>query len=62
MNYSAKAQAEYKRLRSLIGDRHPFGDCQLVALMIARAIDGTIIDGEVSCSDGKRIWHFWSLG
>ena len=62
MNFREKAEGEYERLRSLIGYRHPFGDCQLVALMISRAIGGSIIDGEVSCTDGKRIWHFWAFG
>ena len=60
MNNARKAQAEYNRLRSLIGGRHPKGDCQLVALMIARAIDGDIIDGTVSLGGGASIWHFWA--
>ena len=60
MENAAKAQAEYRRLRSLIGDRHPKGDCQLVALMIARAIDGDIIDGRVCFDEGDPIWHFWA--
>ena len=59
MDDTAKAQKEYDRLRSLIGGRHPKGDCQLVAMMIARAINGDIIDGMVSFEEGDPIWHFW---
>ena len=55
------AQAEYKRLRSLIGGRHPYGDCQLVALMIARAIGGDIIEGDVNFESRNQIWHYWAL-
>ena len=62
MDNAAKAQAEYNRLRSLIGGRHPKGDCQLVALMIARAIDGDIIDGIVSFEQRTPTWHFWARG
>ena len=62
MDNAAKAQAEYNRLRSLIGGRHPKGDCQLVALMTARAIDGDIIDGIVSFEQRTPTWHFWSRG
>ena len=60
MDDTAKAQTEYNRLRSLIGGRHPKGDCQLVALMIARAIDGDIIEGTVRFEAGAPIWHFWA--
>lgn len=62
MDNAAKAQAEYERLRSLIGGKHPKGDCQLVSLMIARAIEGDIIDGMVSFEEGEPIWHFWARG
>ncbi len=62
MDNAAKAQAEYERLRSLTGGRNPYSDCQLVALMIARAIGGDIIDGGVTCKSGKHIWHFWAHG
>ena len=54
------AQAEYERLCSLIGGKHPRGDCQLVSLMIARAIKGEIIDGMVSFVNQAPIWHFWA--
>lgn len=57
----AKAQAEYERLCALIGSTHPHGDCQLVALMVARAIDGRIIEGDVTWSDGSLSWHFWAV-
>lgn len=62
MDSAAKAQTEYERLRSLIGGRHPKGDCQLVALMVARAINGDIVDGMVSFEEGEPIWHFWARG
>lgn len=55
------AQKEYARLLSLTKGRHPFGDCQLVALMIARAIDGEIIEGDVDLAEGRQIWHYWAV-
>lgn len=60
MDNDALAKAEYQRLRSLIGGRYPNGDCQLVALMIARIISGEIIDGMVSFTTRDPMWHFWA--
>lgn len=60
MSATELAQLEYERLRALIGGRHPRGDCQLVSLMIARVIEGRIIEGDVSCDSGKQIWHYWA--
>lgn len=53
------ARAEYRRLCSLIGGKHPKGDCQLVSLMISRAINGEIVDGTVCFENRNPIWHFW---
>lgn len=53
-----RAAAEYARLCRLIG-KPPLGDCQLVSLMIANAIDGKIVSGFVLFDEGER-WHFWA--
>ena len=28
--------------------------------MIARAINGDIVEGTVDCESGKQIWHYWA--
>jgi hypothetical protein len=64
------ATREYQRLCSLLGGKPPYGDCQLVALMINRAIpDSQIVDGIVRVSydneDTEQCWrdieHFWVI-
>ena len=59
MNESAIAEQEYKRLCNLI-NRIPYGECQLVALMIHRAIPNSeIVEGVVRCEDCSDVEHFW---
>ena len=61
MKKTELTQSEYKRLRALINGRYPNGDCQLVALMIARAIVGQIVEGDVTFVDrNEPMWHFWA--
>ena len=58
MNEFILAEKEYKRLCNLIC-RVPYGECQLVALMIHRAIPNSkIVEGVVRCEDGD-VNHFW---
>lgn len=49
---------EYKRLCSLI-NKPPYGDCQLVALMLFFKVGGDIVRGELVMEDGKLVDHFW---
>ncbi len=52
------AKNEYKRLCELLG-RVPYGDCELVALMLHRTIPNSkIVHGDVKCRDGETK-HFW---
>ena len=61
MSDKAKSAAtEYARLFALTGGRPPYADCQLVALMIARATNSDIIKGSVVLSGGDRLWHYWA--
>jgi hypothetical protein len=54
------AEKEYNRLCQLIGGKPPFGDCQLIALMIHRAVPNSeIIQGQVGFEDGDSVEHFW---
>ncbi|MFB2979090.1 hypothetical protein [Microseira sp. BLCC-F43] len=58
----ADAIAEYRRLCDLIGGRPPFGDCELVALLIYRAVSGgtkKIVRGWIEFEDDERTEHFW---
>lgn len=63
------AEREYQRLCSLIGRKPPYGDCQLVALIISKAIpDSQIVKGIVSCDfpqelldQHREIEHFWVI-
>lgn len=58
MNESTIAEQEYKRLCNLI-NRIPYGECQLVSLMIHRLIPNSeIVEGVVHCEDGD-VEHFW---
>jgi hypothetical protein len=51
---------EYARLRQLNEGRDPYGDCQLVALAIARVVPGAeIVRGFVEFHDGDRTLHYW---
>jgi hypothetical protein len=51
---------EYNRLCKLMGGKPPFGDCQLVALMVSRVvINSRIVQGYVGFEDGDRVEHFW---
>ena len=59
-DHQAVARSEYLRLCQLIGGRPPLGDCQLVALMLARAVKGQIATGIVEVSTGHRFWHYWA--
>jgi hypothetical protein len=54
------AEKEYVRLCQLIGGKPPFGDCQLVALMICYAVPNSeIIQGQIKFEDGYSTQHFW---
>jgi hypothetical protein len=58
------AEREYRRLCSLIGGSPPYGDCQLVALMINKAIPNSqIVEGIVTFSSElyqhRSSEHFW---
>jgi hypothetical protein len=61
------AAREYQRLCALIGGKPPYGDCQLVALIVSKAIpDSQIVKGIVSCDSPqeplhqhREIEHFW---
>lgn len=59
-----EAITEYNRLCRLIG-KPPYGDCQLVALMLHLKVGGVIVRGCVVVEDGekgeqgKKIDHFW---
>jgi hypothetical protein len=60
------AAREYQRLCTLIGGKPPYGDCQLVALIVSKAIpDSQIVKGIVSCdspeppNQHREIEHFW---
>ena len=55
----AKGHQEYKHLCELIGGKNPYGDCQLVALMLHLAIpESVIIEGVIECID-RDVNHFW---
>jgi hypothetical protein len=66
-NSNETAAQEYQRLCALIGGKPPYGDCQLVALIISKAIPGSqIVKGIVSCDSPQEpldqhrdIEHFW---
>jgi hypothetical protein len=54
------AEREYQRLCQLIDGKPPYGDCQLLALMISRAVtDSEIVQGVVEFEDGHHAEHFW---
>lgn len=57
MNQSV-ALAEYKRLCQLI-NKPPYGDCQLVALMLWIKLGGEIIRGNLLMEDGRNVNHYW---
>jgi hypothetical protein len=60
MTLYERAEKEYQRLCQLIGGNPPYGDCQLVSLMIYRAVpDSQIVQGYVEFMDGDRTEHFW---
>lgn len=59
MNPLLLARKEYQRLCNLIG-HPPYGDCQLVALMLHLAMpDSNIVEGNVICDDQREVNHFW---
>jgi hypothetical protein len=58
MNIINDAFTEYNRLCELIG-RPPYGDCELVALMLHKKVGGNIIKGYVTVEDGDKLEHFW---
>jgi hypothetical protein len=65
--YDNQYEREYRRLCSLIGGKPPYGDCQLVALMIGKVISGSqIVKGIVLVDypqellhQDREIEHFW---
>ncbi|YAF99281.1 MAG: hypothetical protein AB3A66_27965 (plasmid) [Nodularia sp. CChRGM 3473] len=54
-----KAIEEYQRLCNLIGGNPPYGDCELVALMLYFKAGGVIAKGQVIMEDGEKLEHFW---
>jgi hypothetical protein len=63
-NSNETAAREYQRLCALIGGKPPYGDCQLVALIVSKAIpDSQIVKGIVTFSSElyphRNSEHFW---
>lgn len=60
-----EALQEYKRLCRLIGGTPPYGECELVALMIHRVMpESEIIEGIVTVEIDfieEKIKHFWVM-
>lgn len=53
------AVEEYRRLCDLAG-KIPYGECELIALMISRVLPGSVIvRGLVEVDSGEPIKHFW---
>jgi hypothetical protein len=63
------AEREYRRLCSLIGEKPPYGDCQLVALLVNKVVPNSqIVMGIVrrnsfddTINKYKDIEHFWVI-
>ena len=67
MNETAKQ--EYRRLCALIGGKPPYGDCQLVALLINKVVvNSQIVTGVVrrnsideTINEYKDVDHYWVI-